>query len=480
MIRKSLYIFSSLLIALAFSYCRKDVGKSILGNYPNEIGKIIIYKCATSGCHNDASYMACDGLNLSSWENLFKGSNSGSPVIPYSSKFSSLCYFINTYPDLGIINKPTMPFTSAPLSRDEVTLIKNWIDAGAPDVNGFVKWSDNPNRKKIYVTNQGCDVVTVFDSETMLPIRFVEVGNNPGIEVPHMVKVSPDGKYWYVVFVNNNILQKFRCSDDVLVGTAYLGANFDWNTLTITKDSKKAFCVAWTSNGHIASVDLDQMKLIRNYGGFVFPHGAALTAANDTLYVTAQTGNFLYKLDTAFAITPVQVSLDGLPPSTTSSLDAHEIILSPDSTTFYITCQKINKICWFDIGTNTTITNIATGVYPQEMVISKAKNKMYISCPYDSVTFLGNYGCVYEMNLLNNTMTPIRVGSMPHGIGVDETKNTLYVASRNILSNGPAPHHTGVCAGRNGFVQTVNMSTHQVSTKRTEISIDPYSVNVRN
>jgi hypothetical protein len=38
-------------------------------------------------------------------------------------------------------------------------------------------WSDNPNRKKYYVLNQGCDVVTVFDAETQLPMRYITVGN---------------------------------------------------------------------------------------------------------------------------------------------------------------------------------------------------------------------------------------------------------------------------------------------------------------
>ena len=29
-----------------------------------------------------------------------------------------------------------------------VRTIKKWIDNGAPDINGKIKWADNPNRKK--------------------------------------------------------------------------------------------------------------------------------------------------------------------------------------------------------------------------------------------------------------------------------------------------------------------------------------------
>src|SRR5688572_2528647 len=138
----------ALLALLFLSDCRKDKGLAIYGSYPNEIGKIMVLKCAVSGCHNDASYIAAADLNLSTWQNLFKGSNSGSPVIPFRSDFSSLCYFINTYPELGPTNVPTMPLNAEKLSKEEVQAVKDWINEGAPDINGNIKWADNPNRKK--------------------------------------------------------------------------------------------------------------------------------------------------------------------------------------------------------------------------------------------------------------------------------------------------------------------------------------------
>ena len=46
------------------------------------IGRIMIEKCATSGCHNDVSKVAAGGLSLSSWDKLFEGSRAGSSVVP--------------------------------------------------------------------------------------------------------------------------------------------------------------------------------------------------------------------------------------------------------------------------------------------------------------------------------------------------------------------------------------------------------------
>lgn len=470
-----------LLFAVLFlSDCKKDKALTNFGGYPNEVGKIMTLKCAVSGCHNSASYLASAGLDLTTWETMFKGSSTGSPVIPFRTDFSSLCNFINTYPDLGPINYPTMPYNASPLSREEVTTIRNWIKDGAPDLNGNIKWADDPNRKKVYIANQGCDVVTVFDAQTQLPMRYITVGKDPNtMEVPHMIKISPDGKYWYVIFVNANIMQKFRCSDDVLVGEANLGLYFDWNTLVISDDGTRGYCVSWVSNGRIASVDLTQMKLINNYGGYFFPHGVALNETNDTIYVTGQTGNYIMKIDTSLATTQTISLQPGFPPSTANSLNPHEVMLSKDKKNLYVTCQLSNDVRIYNIPTG-SITVIPVGGTPLEMALSETKNKLYVTCMDDVTSFPGSHGTVSEI-LLGGAYPEQRipVGFMPHGIAVDEANGLIYVASRNLLSSGPTPHHSAVCAGRNGFVNYIDVNTFTLKPKRTELSVDPYSAAIR-
>jgi YVTN family beta-propeller protein len=478
--RSYLYIVVLLLSVLFLSDCKKDKGLANYGGYPNEVGKIMVLKCATSGCHNSTSYLAAASLDLTDWNSMFRGSSAGSPVIPFRSDFSSLCYYINTYSDLGNINTPTMPYNAEKLSREEVKTIKDWVDAGAPDLNGNIKWSENSQRKKIYVTNQGCDVVTVFDAESQLPMRYITVGKDPGtIEVPHMVKVSPDGQYWYVVFVNANILQKYRCSDDVLVGEANLGLYFDWNTIAISDDGTRAYCVSWVSNGRIASVDLTQMKVINNFGGYFFSHGVALNGTNDTLYVTGQTGNYIMKIDTSLATTSTISLQNGFPPTTSSSLDPHEIMLSPDKQNLFITCQKSNEVRVYNIPTNTVTNIIPVGTYPVEMDLSPTTNKLFVTCMEDQTSFPGFHGSVSRIDITTFSEMRIQVGFMPHGIAVDESKDLVYVASRNLLSSGPAPHHSAVCNGRNGFVSLIDLNSFTLKPKRTEISVDPYSVAMR-
>ena len=484
---KYLFLFFSIFCLPLLHSCKNDIGDTIHGNYPIDIGKIITYNCATSGCHNSQSYQAAAGLNLSSWNDLFLGSNNGSPVIPYNSSFSSLCYFTNTYFELGSQNLPTMPLNQKPLPYDDVRKIKAWVDNGAPDVNGKVMWSDQPTRKKLYAVNQGCDMVTVFDAITQLPMRCINVGNKIGPDTPHQIKVSADGKYWYVLFVNNNVLQKFRCTDDAHVadipltpkaaGTGPDDAT-DWNTLTITNDGKRAYCVSWTGSGKIAAVDLEKNKLIHYLGGQYFPHGIALNKQEDKLYVTAQTGNFMTAIDTSFS-TATQFWLSGVGVNYSSLLDPHDIILSPDGENFLVTCQKSNEVRVYNIAQNKVTHVIPTGVFPQEIVYSKSTGQYYVSCTNDSVSFPNSFGVITKIDGTSYGAVKLKCGFQPHGIAVDESAKLIYVLSRNISSSGPLPHHTSQCVGRNGFVNFVDLSTFSLLPKKYELSVDPYYIHAR-
>ncbi len=475
--------FLYLALIFLFTSCKKDVSLSNYGNYPVDIGRIISNNCAVSGCHNAKSYMAADNLNLETWKTMFAGDNSGSPVIPYSSKFSSLCTFINTYSDLGVQNVPVMPLNKKTLSHDEVKQIKDWVDRGAPDVNGTVMWADNPLRKKLYATNQGCDVITVFDSETQLPIRFIETGR-PGIaDTPHQVRVSADGKFWYVIFINQNVMEKHSCSDEGLVANIGLtplaagtgtGNALNWNTFIISKDSKRAYCVSLS--GYICAVDLENNKLLHFLGGLSSPHASALNGDGTKLYVGAQTGNYITELDTGFT-SYNDISLDGNGISQLSSLDIHDITLSPNNDDLFITCQKSNEVRVYNISTS-NITSIPVGVFPQEIIYSTVMNQYFVSCPEDVTSFPGSRGVITKINAVNFATATIKCGYQPHGIAVDENKKLLYVLSRNVLSTGPAPHHTSEC-GRNGFVNFIDLNTFTLLSKKYELSSDPYFIFAR-
>lgn len=470
-----------LIISISFFACKKMIDPSLVqSNFPKEIASIFINKCATSGCHNDKSYQNAGGLNLTSYQKLFEGAVNGAVAVPYSASFSSMFQFVNTYDDLGLHITPSMPLNADALSREEVIAIKNWLDNGCPDIDGNIPFSsDADTRPKAYVTNQGCDVVSVIDAETQLVMRYVKVGKLENvIEIPHFIKLSDDKKYWYVCFTNGTYIQKFDAVSDKLLETIEIG-NGLWNIIKLSHDGNTAFVSDLSSNGKIAEVNL-QSKAVKTYTGglFDFPHGIALTESSDTLYITAQYGNMIYRLIPKINKLD-KISLQkGIAPVTTSGiLDPHEILMDNDYKRYFVTCQNSNEVRVMQTGADTLLKTIAVGGFPLEMSISKKKNLLFVTCQEDFNPISLAKGSVFVIDL--QTLQTIKIIKekfyQPHGIVVDDERGYLYVFSRNANQGGPAPHHTSECGGRNGFYHVIDINSWQVIRSGFEISVDPYS-----
>ncbi len=477
----------SFLFSISLLSCHKDAKIVDIHDYPAKVGNILVGKCATSGCHNNASYMAAGGLNLNTWEDLFKGTSAGgSAVIPYRSDFSSLCYFTNTDPDLGVSLEPSMPINNAPLTQEEYLALRDWIVSGAPNADGKIKFADNPSRKKTYVVNKACDVVTVFDSETFLQMRYINVGNSAANEIPECIKVSPDKKNWYVsFFAQSNIVQKFNAENDQLVGEINLGTG-SRNTFAITGDSKYGFFSDNIfSGGKIAYVDLQSMSVITNYTfGFKYMMGMALNENLNKIYIGSATGNFIYKIDITNRLSPIitELPIDGTSTVQYSSLlDPIDLIINPITNKCYVACQKTNEIRVIDMQTDALINTIPLGSAPAFMSYSQFAQKLIVTCPDDSVTFIGNRGSVVLIDALSNTIQKkINSGYQPFGLSVDDQGLFVAVANANISSSGPAPHHTSVCGGRNGNVTFIDLKTLElIPNKRSEVAVFPFGVSTR-
>jgi DNA-binding beta-propeller fold protein YncE len=496
-VRKSIFLFSILLVFAAIFYagCRRDVPAIDLdeAKYPDKVGTIILTKCAVSGCHNTQSKDAAAGLDLTSWSTMMQGDRNGAVCIPYAADYSTLFLFVNTFSDLGGMAEPTMPNNDDPLTREQVRTIRDWINAGAPNADGFVKWSDNPNRQKYYVTLQGCDVVCAVDAETKLQMRYIPVGATSAIELPHNIKISPDGQYWYCSFTSGAYLEKHRTTDDALVARILLGptdsaAVGSWNTLSISPDNRYAYVVDWRANGRVARVDLQTNHWLQTYQGsslFINPHGSAVSPDGNFLYLTCLTGNFIYKVDVTIPQLPSidQQIIDGSSTiiQSATSENTHDILFSPDGTKYFLTCEHTNKVRIMDATTNpnTLIATIPVGLKPQEMAVSEDPSTpyLYVTCMEDTVTYPGYRGSVAVINWMTGALvTTVNTGHQPHGIAVDDDRKIVFVTNRNNTPGGPAPHHSTSCAGRNGYFSLINMNTNTLITgSKTELAVDPYS-----
>lgn len=488
--KKNITLLSIFLISI-FS-CTNDYLEEapVNGGYPDDVADIMVRKCAVSGCHNSQSRGLAGGLDFSSWDLMFDGGRNGTSVIPFSTENSYMLYTVNTDSTRGPVLLPTMPYNGSPLTDAEYQTLFNWISNGAPDKNGFVKFSDNPNRRKIYICMQGCDKVAVMDATTKVIMRYVDVGSSPVIEAPHLVRVSPDGQYWYVVFIGGTVVQKFRTSDDSFVGQVDIGGG-DWNTIMFSPDGSRGFVNA-TVLGKTQIINLNNMSIISTFVSNQ-PHGGFVTPDGKYLYLTVQIGNYINKvnIDTTdlnyLSIDPI-VLIPGQPVSNSTSTDAHEMTLSSDGSKYFVSCQGTAEVRVFDASTDTFITSIPVGTKPQEFTVSSVYHKVFVTCTEDVID-PAKKGSVYVIDENDYSTQRIYTGYQPHGIAADDVQGLVYVANLNYDTNGPAPHHVSACAGKNGYLTIIDMSTMNLWIKhlsdgsayqyKCELLPYPYFVSVR-
>lgn len=472
-----------LLTMIALSLGCTHPSTNYTGEYPDDVRAIIDNKCATAGCHNERSYQNAANFRLDRWEHLWKGSGSGSVIIPYDAGNSSLLYFVNADPTQGPALEPRMPLNSSALSASEYATLKNWIASGAPDKVGNIPFASNPNgRQKIYISQQGCDLIAVIDAETNLIMRYIKIGKEPGIEVAHCLRFSPDGRYCYVAFTKGEYLQKIDVNTDAVISDVYLGAG-SWNLFQVSEDGKRLLITDYSPfNAKVKLIDLDAMKVLATYEDFVNPHGIASNSAFDTFLITSQYGNTVCRLTQKGSVK--LFSIDGNEPNyLNQTLDPHEIIMSPDRSKYFLTCQASNEVRVMDAKTNKLIKVIPVGIFPQEFAISHSKPYLFVGCQEEiSGEFPDFKGVVYVIDY--NSLELVKRIPGPfyqvHGLTVDDKNGRLYIASRNVASSGPAPHHTSECGGRNGYYSVYDINKLQPFTnRRFESSVDPYSADVR-
>lgn len=474
-------LLSAFLFFHSCKYDKIDPSNPDTATYPLDVEKIFVGKCSVPGCHTTNDKDASSGLDLSTWNALFNGARNGSPVVPFTSKFSFLTYFINSYPDLGLIHDSignSMPPNPPLLSHDEVATIMDWINHGAPDKNGTFRFTNDASRKKIYAAMQARDEVAVFDAESRQIMRYIKVGRDDNvIELPHQIRISPDGQYWYVIFINSIWMQRYRTIDDVLDGEVNIGPG-NWNTMSITPDGNHIFISDFrpNPNGKVIHVNLQTMALAGASIPLDSPHGTHFMQTQPILYVTAQLGNFIYKFDFTgnpnynFDLPSFVTMRTGVVPNITSSFDPHEIIFTPDESKYFVTCQKSNGVRMFNTANDSLLDSIPVGDFPQEMSISPSRHLLFVTCQEDSTSASRQSfekGSVSVYNYQTNQPVNISLGVtqgfmrcyQPHGIAVDESTGKVFVASLNYSLTGPAPHHSTGGSERNGFVTIIDMNT---------------------
>jgi DNA-binding beta-propeller fold protein YncE len=487
-------------LAVSCKHTSKEQGFLAESNYPPDIAKIIVGKCATAGCHNAQSGANADGIILDTWEHMFYGGNNGAVVVPFSTDFSPLLYFINTDSALGAVATPTMPYQTAPLSKDEFITIKTWIANGAPDKDGRIAFADNAaTRQKIYVTQQMASqsMVAVIDAEKQVVMRYIPLGVNNQTGLPHSIKVTPAGDFAYACMYTGRTIKKIDCTTDQVVGEINIDYHTpnqapnqgaaNWNVVYLYNNGQKMLVSKTDADGALVAANgpgMQQTSAFYTSNFMSYPHGIASNEAADTFFITSQNGNVIYRWP--YNSLPKKISLDTNPVTLQHEVgtpDPHEVIMSPDYSKYFVSCQNTNEVRVFDAHNDTLMKVIPVGRFPQEFAISKKYPYLFVTCSTDPATCTNCSGsvCVINYESLDFVKKIEGVFNEPHGIAVDDNSNTFYIMSRNQDPvNGIPSHHcvNGNC--KSGWYEVFStVSLQSVLGKRCEILPDPYAADTR-
>lgn len=468
-----------------FLSCTKDKGLRDNGsNYPAKIASILITKCAISGCHNNLSKDAAAGLSLLTWENLFEGGRGGSVLIPYRPDFSTICYYTNTYPELGPVLQPGMPLGLKPLTKNEFLELNDWILSGAPSADGRVKFKNSTN--KLYIINQLCDLVMVLDGETKLPMRCINVGTGPKSEFPVCIKVAPDKKYWYLSFLASHSIQKFDAATDAYLGQIDLGEG-TWSAFEISADSKFAYCLDNNSSGTLACVDLDRMKVISRHTStdFSYPKAMAINNRSRKIYFGAEFGNYITCVDWSPPLQPIikQIILDGSQaPINYPVNDPGFLLMEQALNQCFVACRNSKEIKIVDTQKDSVIKTVLLNAEPTSMDYDPQRKQLLVTCMNDSISFPQNLGSVKVISLQSyEVIKTIYTGYQPNGIRINTAFGYAAVVNSNINPKGPKPHHTSACNGRNGYVTFIDLNTLElIPSKKFELAVYPTTIDLKN
>jgi DNA-binding beta-propeller fold protein YncE len=474
---KAIAIF---LAGLLLFSCRKDKGKADYKGYPEKVGRIILNHCANSGCHTAESSNTSGNLDLSTWEDLYKGGRSNSVVIPFRPDLSYLFSAVNHFHELGPSSHTSMPSYHQSLNRDELITLRDWIYDGGLNRNGEFKFPDGTSESRIYVSNQGCDLIEVFDARTQLLIRAFNVGKEAQIEAPHDIMVSPDGKFLFVSYYVSNTIEKYSTADNRKVGELIL-PDFSWHSMAVSGDGKTAIASNLAS-GKIVVFDLQTMtvKLLTHLYN---AHGCALNEDGTLAYVTCQQANYIYKINLSDIDNPIvkEIILEtGEMPLAFGAHKPYAVSYFPDFTRYAVTCQGTNELKIFDSANDSLLKTIKTPGVPQLISFSERRPFCFITCMSD----ISNTQSSSQVNIINyNTFSlvgSVFSGYQPRGLCVDDANDRVWIANRNITANGWQPHHTTTCNGQNGYMSLIDMRTLKVIEEwKCETSVDPYSVTIK-
>lgn len=412
--------------------------------YSTHVQPLLNKRCES--CHG--ATLAEAGLRLDSWDHLVSGSDFGQVILPFNSTASLIT---RMHTEL-VGGQHSVQAGGDSLSQVEIEFLARWIDEGARNNQGQIPYADAS--ELIYVCNQDDATVSVIDTENNIVINTIDLTTYGFSETsrPHHAAVEPDGSFWYVTLIGDNIVAKFDAENN-LVGQV----SFETPGMLALHPLEDKLFVGRSlsalnpprSIGVITRSDMT-IELVDVF--FPRPHAMAVNGDGSFVYSASLAENELIRLD-----------LEDMGVHFTSiSGDPHSIVqhaTSPESALMFSSAQLTNQMLVFDVtdpDAPALIDAISVADAPWHPVFSRDGEFVYVgNKDANSITVIFVDALVIREEITGNGI------SQPHGSATSTDGNFVYISNRN--SDGTyTPRHDFGDGRSPGTVVVIDTATNSI------------------
>jgi len=247
-------------------------------------------------------------------------------------------------------------------------------------------------------------------------------------DLPLNVVVSPDQRYLLVTNNGQSVqsLQLIDAATNQVLDSQKLPKS--WYGLKVAGDSKTIFVSGGNDNCirvfHIAAgklVEQEKIALTTDLKATISPAGIEYDDATGMLYVVTKENNSLYVVDAA---KKGVLSVHILP------AEAFTCLLDKKKDLLYISVWGARQILPFEIKTKTFAKPIAVGDHPNELVLTKNGNVMFVANANDNSVSVVDLRIGKEIEVLNAALFPNALeGSSTNGLVLSADEERLYVSN---------------------------------------------------
>jgi YVTN family beta-propeller protein len=247
-------------------------------------------------------------------------------------------------------------------------------------------------------------------------------------DLPLNLQLSSSGKL-LAVTNNGESTQSIQLIDPInekLLDEKIVGKS--WYGLAFSHDEKKLYASGGNDNlimafniqnNKIGKADTIKLGLPWPKGK-ICATGIAVNKSNSTLYTVTKEDSALYIIDPNTRKITKRVKL---------AAEAYSCILSPDEKVLYISIWGGEEVSCYNTITE-TITNIKVGNHPNELLLSKKGNWLFVANANDNSVSIINTTTHKTVEVISTVLYPTKLtGSTTNGLALSADEKTLYIAN---------------------------------------------------